>query len=64
MSHPPRKFTFETSRERAEEMLRLYEAGSSPKALAEQFCTNVDAIWQKIKQGRKWRARKASEAAE
>jgi hypothetical protein len=54
----PRKFTFERSREQAEEILQRYEAGATPKQLCEQY--NMPAvinIWQKIKQARKWRAR-------
>lgn len=62
MSQPP-KSTWILNRERAIEILQLYESGVAPKQLAEQFGMGVDSIWQRIKLGRRSRM-KASGAAE
>jgi hypothetical protein len=52
----PKKFTFERSREQAEEILRLYESGATPKELCERYdLPAVINVWAKIKQARKWR---------
>jgi uncharacterized protein (DUF433 family) len=53
----PRKFTFERSRAQAEEILRLYEAGSTPRQLCDQYDLEMTNVWAKIRQARKWRQR-------
>lgn len=56
-----KKFTFEKSRELAEQILLAYEGGVALKELSDHFKMTKAMIWQKIKQARKWRARKAVE---
>lgn len=58
----PRKFTFERSREKAEDILCQYEAGSTPKQLCDRYGVASNILWWKIKQARKWRQR-AQESA-
>jgi uncharacterized protein (DUF433 family) len=53
----PRKFTFERSREQAEEILRLYEAGTKPRQICDQYDLEPLNVWAKIRQARKWRQR-------
>jgi hypothetical protein len=54
----PRKFTFERSREQAEEILQRYEAGATPKQLCEEYDLPAAInVWSKINQARKWRQR-------
>lgn len=56
MGNYQRKFTFEKSREKAARILELYEEhGATPKELGEWFDLSKQAVWQKIKQARKWR---------
>jgi hypothetical protein len=58
----PRKFTFERSREQAEEILQRYEAGATVGQLRDQFGLETINVWSKIRQGRKWRERAAEVA--
>jgi hypothetical protein len=60
----PRKYTNEMNRERALEILALYESGVKPKQLSDQFGMDVEAIWQRIKLARRTRQRRESETAE
>jgi hypothetical protein len=57
----PRKYTNEMNRERALEILALYESGVKPKQLSDQFGMDVEAIWQRIKLARRTRQRRESE---
>jgi DNA-directed RNA polymerase specialized sigma24 family protein len=59
----PRKFTFERSREQAEEILRLYEGGLTPKEICAHYDLPSINVWQKIRQAKKWRARAAEARA-
>jgi hypothetical protein len=55
----PKKFTFERSREQAEEILQRYETGTTRKQLCEQYDLQPINVWAKIRQARKWRGRAA-----
>lgn len=59
-----RKFTHDVNRERALEILALYESGVTPKQLSERYGVDVTSIWQRIKLGRRTRQRRESETAE
>lgn len=56
----PRKFTFERSRDLAEEILCQYEAGATPKQLCDRYDLMSNILWWKIRQARKWRERAAT----
>lgn len=59
-----RKFTHDVNRERALEILGLYESGVTPKQLSERYGVDVTSIWQRIKLARRTRQRRESETAE
>lgn len=49
------KGTVDFHRERALEILRLYEAGATPKELAAKYDQETDWIWKRIKFARSLR---------